>query len=81
VRYIASFAGDDRQIVDYLVAEVLERQTPEMRDFLLRTSIVQRLNGSLCDALLDSSNSARRLVDLERANLLGGDNGSRRRLP
>ena len=68
-RYIASFAGDDRQIVDYLVAEVLERQTPEMRDFLLRTSIVQRLTGSLCDALLDSSNSARRLVDLERANL------------
>jgi LuxR family maltose regulon positive regulatory protein len=68
-RYIASFAGDDRQIVDYLVAEVLERQTPEVRDFLLRTSIVQRLTGSLCDALLDSSNSARRLIDLERANL------------
>jgi LuxR family maltose regulon positive regulatory protein len=68
-RYIASLAGDDRQIVDYLVAEVLERQTPEVRDFLLRTSIVQRLTGSLCDALLDSSNSALRLVDLERANL------------
>jgi LuxR family maltose regulon positive regulatory protein len=68
-RYIASFAGDDRQIVDYLVAEVLERQTPQVRDFLLRTSIVQRLTGSLCDALLDSSHSARRLVDLDRANL------------
>ena len=68
-RYLASFAGDERQIVDYLVAEVLERQTPEVRDFLLRTSIVQRLTGSLCDALLDSSNSALRLEDLERANL------------
>jgi LuxR family maltose regulon positive regulatory protein len=68
-RYIASFAGDNRQIVDYLVAEVLNRQRPEVREFLLRTSIVQRLTGALCDALLDSSNSARRLVELERANL------------
>jgi LuxR family transcriptional regulator, maltose regulon positive regulatory protein len=68
-RYIASFAGDDRQIVDYLMAEVLDRQTPEVREFLLRTSIVQRFTGPLCDALLDASDSARRLVELERANL------------
>jgi LuxR family maltose regulon positive regulatory protein len=71
-RYIASFAGDDRQIVDYLMAEVLERQSPQTREFLLRTSIVARLTGPLCDALLDrggSGNSARRLVELERANL------------
>ena len=68
-RYIASFAGDDRQIVDYLMAEVLERQSPEVREFLLHTSIVQRLTGPLCDALLDRSDSARRLVELERANL------------
>jgi LuxR family transcriptional regulator, maltose regulon positive regulatory protein len=66
--YIASFAGDDRQIVDYLMAEVLDRQTPGAREFLLRTSIVARLTGSLCDALLDRSDSARRLVELERAN-------------
>jgi LuxR family transcriptional regulator, maltose regulon positive regulatory protein len=68
-RYIASFAGDDRQIVDYLMAEVLDRQDPEVREFLLRTSIVQRLTGPLCDALLDRTDSARRLVELERANL------------
>jgi LuxR family transcriptional regulator, maltose regulon positive regulatory protein len=68
-RYIASFAGDDRQIVDYLVAEVLDRQTPGVREFLLRTSIAARLTGSLCDALLDRTDSARRLVELERANL------------
>ena len=68
-RYIASFAGDDRQIVDYLVAEVLDRQSPEVREFLLRTSIVRRLTGPLCDALVDGTNSARRLVELERANL------------
>jgi LuxR family transcriptional regulator, maltose regulon positive regulatory protein len=68
-RYIASFAGDDRQIVDYLVAEVLDHQSPHVRDFLLRTSIAARLTGPLCDALLDADNSARRLVELERANL------------
>jgi LuxR family transcriptional regulator, maltose regulon positive regulatory protein len=68
-RYIASFAGDDRQIVDYLMAEVLDRQSPEMREFLLSTSIVQRLTGPLCDALVDRSDSARRLMELERANL------------
>ena len=58
-RYIASFAGDDRQIVDYLVAEVLDRQSPEVREFLLHTSIVRRLTGPLCDALVDGTNSAR----------------------
>lgn len=68
-RYIASFAGDDRQIVDYLVAEVLDRQNPGVREFLLRTSIAARLTGPLCDALLDRTDSARRLVELERANL------------
>jgi LuxR family maltose regulon positive regulatory protein len=67
--YIASFAGDDRQIVDYLMAEVLDRQTPGVREFLLRTSIAARLTGPLCDALLDRTDSARRLVELERANL------------
>jgi LuxR family transcriptional regulator, maltose regulon positive regulatory protein len=68
-RYIAAFAGDDRQIVDYLVAEVLDRQRPEVHDFLLRTSIAARLSGPLCDALLESSDSGRRLAELERANL------------
>ena len=68
-RYIASFAGDDRQIVDYLVAEVLGRQSPAVQDFLLRTSIAARLTGPLCDALLDRDHSARQLVELEHANL------------
>jgi LuxR family transcriptional regulator, maltose regulon positive regulatory protein len=67
--YIASFAGNERQIVDYLLTEVLDRQSPEVRDFLLRTSIVQRLTGPLCDTLLSSTDSRRRLVELERANL------------
>jgi LuxR family maltose regulon positive regulatory protein len=67
--YITSFAGDDRQIVDYLAAEVLDRQTPEVREFLLRTSVLERLCGPLCDALLDADSSSRVLVELERANL------------
>jgi len=68
-RYIASFAGDDRQIVDYLVAEVLGRQSAAVQDFLLRTSIAARLTGPLCDALLDRTDSARQLAQLEQANL------------
>lgn len=47
-QYIASFAGDDRQIVDYLAAEVLDRQQSETRQFLLRTSILGRLCGPVC---------------------------------
>ncbi|MFZ0973935.1 MAG: AAA family ATPase [Solirubrobacteraceae bacterium] len=39
--YIASFAGDDRQILDYLAAEVLDHQTPELRAFLLGSSILE----------------------------------------
>ena len=68
-RYIAGFSGDDREIVDYLVPEVLDRQKPEVREFLLRTSVLERLSGPLCDALLERGDSARRLVELERANL------------
>jgi LuxR family transcriptional regulator, maltose regulon positive regulatory protein len=67
--YIATFAGDDRQIVDYLAAEVLDRQPPERRSFLLRTSILERLCGPLCDAVLGAQDSAGTLVALERANL------------
>ena len=50
------------------MAEVLDRQSPGVR-VLLRTSIVRRLTGPLCDALVDGTNSARLLVELERANL------------
>jgi LuxR family maltose regulon positive regulatory protein len=68
-RYISAFAGDDRQIVDYLAAEVLDRQPPETRRFLLRTSILERLCGPLCDALVDTDDATHTLVALERANL------------
>ena len=68
-RFIASFAGDDRHIVDYLSAEVLADQPPELRAFLLRTSILDRLCGPLCDAVAEIEGSARLLERIERRNL------------
>jgi LuxR family transcriptional regulator, maltose regulon positive regulatory protein len=67
--FIAGFAGDDRYIVDYLAEEVLQRQPEEVRQFLLQSSILDRLSGPLCDAVTGQSNCKARLVALERANL------------
>ena len=50
--FIRTFAGDDRHVMDYLVDEVLSRQPPPVREFLLTTSILRRLSGPLCDAVL-----------------------------
>ncbi len=66
---IARFAGDDRFIVDYLADEVLARQSDAVRDFLLDTSILERLTGPLCDAVTGQAGGAARLVALERAGL------------
>src|SRR5215203_1078169 len=67
--FIAAFSGDDRHVSDYLVAEVLDRQPEELREFLLRTSVLERLSGPLCDAMLDTEGSAARLRQLERSSL------------
>jgi LuxR family transcriptional regulator, maltose regulon positive regulatory protein len=67
--FIQSFAGSHRFIVDYLIEEVLERQPPEVREFLLKTSILERLNTSLCDAVTGHDDSQKMLEGLERANL------------
>jgi LuxR family maltose regulon positive regulatory protein len=50
--FIASFSGNSRYILDYLIEEVLNRQTSAVQDFLLTTSILDRLSGPLCDHLL-----------------------------
>ena len=62
------FAGDDRVVGDYLLAEVLDRQPPRLRSFLLRTSLVDRVSGELADALIGRSSSGDILSDLERTN-------------
>jgi LuxR family transcriptional regulator, maltose regulon positive regulatory protein len=67
---IEAFAGDDRHVVDYLTGEVLARQVPELQTFLLRTSILTRLCGPLCDAVAETEGSDRILDELERSNLL-----------
>ena len=66
---IRTFAGDNRHIVDYLMAEVLEGQPPQMRSFLLHTSVLGRLSGALCDAVLQATGSASILEKIERENL------------
>ena len=66
--FIQAFAGDDRYIVDYLVEEVLQRQPAPVRSFLLQTSILDRLSGSLCDAVTGQKGGNARLEALERGN-------------
>jgi LuxR family maltose regulon positive regulatory protein len=66
---VARFAGDDRFIVDYLADEVLARLPADVHDFLLRTSVLTRLTGPLCDAVTGQGGGAARLVALDRANL------------
>ncbi|MDJ0349573.1 LuxR C-terminal-related transcriptional regulator [Cryobacterium sp. PH29-G1] len=67
--FIAEFSGDDRYIVDYLLEEVLQRQSAAVQTFLLHTSILGRLTGPLCDAVTGQTGGGARLRELERANL------------
>ncbi|MFJ4834515.1 LuxR C-terminal-related transcriptional regulator [Streptomyces sp. NPDC088747] len=67
--FIAGFAGDDRYVLDYLVDEVLARQSDDVRDFLLRTSVLSRLHGPLCDAVTGRRDGRAMLEVLDRANL------------
>jgi LuxR family maltose regulon positive regulatory protein len=66
--FIRAFAGDNRYIVDYLVEEVLQRQPEYIRSFLLQTSILDRLHGSLCDAVSGQTEGSARLEALHRGN-------------
>jgi LuxR family maltose regulon positive regulatory protein len=77
--FIASFAGDDRYVVDYLIDEVLDRQPADLRRFLLDTSVLDRLCGPLCDAVTGGTDGTRAtgatpgsavLEMMERRNLL-----------
>jgi LuxR family maltose regulon positive regulatory protein len=67
--FIAGFAGDDRFVVDYLAGEVLQRQPDAVRRFLLQTSILDRLHGSLCDAVTQTTGGRAALELLDRGNL------------
>jgi len=65
--FAAEFSGTDRTVAEYLMAEVLDRQSEEVRRLLLRTSMLERVSGPLADVLTGSSGGERILQDLEQA--------------
>jgi LuxR family transcriptional regulator, maltose regulon positive regulatory protein len=77
--FVAAFSGDNRYIADYLVEEVLQRQHPAVRTFLLQTAILDRLSGPLCDAVTGGEGGSALLESLERGNLFVVSLDDRRR--
>ena len=67
--FIKAFSGSHRFILDYLVEEVLDRQSSEVQEFLLETSVLETLTGSLCDAVTGRDDCWTTLSRLSRANL------------
>jgi len=67
--FVAAFSGSHRYVLDYLAEEVLERQSEQVRTFLLETSLLERLSGGLCDAVTGRGGSQAMLEQVERANL------------
>ena len=66
-RFVAEFSGSDRTVAEYLLAEMLDRQPPDVQDLLLRTSLLDRVNGELADLLTGDSGGERILQQLEEA--------------
>jgi len=67
-RFVAEFSGSDRTVAEYLVDEMLDRQPAEIQDLLLRTCLLDRVNGELADLLTGRPGSERILLELEDAN-------------
>ena len=67
--FVAAFTGSHRYVLDYLAGEVLERQPDRVREFLLETSVLERLSGELCDAVTGRPGSQALLEQVERAGL------------
>jgi LuxR family maltose regulon positive regulatory protein len=68
--FIAAFTGDERHVIDYLVAEVLQRQPEATRDFLRQTAVLDRMTISLCDAVTGKGDGREMFDRLDGANLL-----------
>ena len=71
-RFAEQFSGTERTVAEYLLAEVLGRQSEPVRTLLLRTSILDSVNGGLADLLTGAGGGERMLQDLEQANALRG---------
>ena len=67
--FVAAFSGSHRYVLDYLAEEVLDRQDPKVREFLLETSVLGRLSGDLCDAVTRRPGGQAMLERIERAGL------------
>ena len=67
-RFAEEFSGTERTVAEYLLVEVLDRQPAAARRLLLRTSVLERVNGELADLLTGGSGGERVLQDLEEAN-------------
>jgi LuxR family transcriptional regulator, maltose regulon positive regulatory protein len=67
--YVEAFSGDTRHVLDYLARDVFDAVPEHIRDFLLRTSILDTLSAPLCDRILGISTSATLLAEIEHANL------------
>jgi LuxR family maltose regulon positive regulatory protein len=67
-RFVAEFSGSSRTVAEYLLAEMLDYQQPEVQQLLLRTALLDRVNGELADLLTGHPGSERVLLDLEDAN-------------
>jgi LuxR family transcriptional regulator, maltose regulon positive regulatory protein len=69
-RFVREFSGSERTVAEYLLSEVLEREPADVRDLLLRTSVLERVSGPLADYLTGRSGSERILQELEDANAM-----------
>ncbi|MEU6264880.1 LuxR C-terminal-related transcriptional regulator [Saccharopolyspora shandongensis] len=67
-QFVEEFSGSERTVAEYLLSEVLERQPDAVRELLLRTSLLGRVNGELADLLTGGSGGERILQDLEQSN-------------
>jgi LuxR family maltose regulon positive regulatory protein len=67
--FVAAFSGSHRYILDYLTGEVLDGQPEQVRDFLLETSVLERLSGGLCDAVTGRDDGQAMLEQVEQAGL------------
>jgi len=67
-RFAAEFSGSERTVAEYLLAEVLERQSEQVRRLLLRTSVLERVNGELANLLTGDDGGQRILQELEETN-------------
>jgi LuxR family maltose regulon positive regulatory protein len=67
-RFVAEFSGSDRAVAEYLIAEMMDRQPAAVQDLLLRTCMLDRVNGELADLLTGRPGSERILLDLADAN-------------